>query len=322
MPDETADSRVDIQCEKIRKTYADITALNGIDLAVTRGERFGLIGPDGAGKTTLMRILCGLIRPDAGKFSVAGFDGIRQIRSVKSNVGYMPQRFSLYPDLTVRENLKFFADLFKVTGEARRSRQERLMQFSRLEPFLSRRAGRLSGGMKQKLALSCALIHTPRVLILDEPTTGVDPVSRRDFWSILQELSERDRVTVFVSTPYLDEASRCHRIAFISDGEILEQGIPKELAERYPHPILKIRSETPFRLKHEMEDLDSVHSITIQGDHLRVSVRGGDPGEEKIRGWFREHGSYPSEVEKTRSTLEDYFIYCMKGNRGDDRVRG
>ncbi len=209
----------------LRKTFNGLTAVDGIDLQVRRGEIFGLVGPDGAGKTTTMRLLAGLLDPDAGGARVAGFDVQRQTEAMKRQIGYMPQRFSLYGDLTVAENMRFFATIYQVPRAERLARQQRLLEFSRLEPFLKRQAQFLSGGMKQKLALACVLMHTPQVLFLDEPTTGVDPVSRRDFWKILYSLLQ-EGVTLFVSTPYMDEAERCTRVALMNRGRIIFCGTP------------------------------------------------------------------------------------------------
>ena len=235
-----ARARTAIEVESLEKSYGDTVAVAGLSFGVAPGEIVGLIGPDGAGKTTTMRILCGLLRPDAGTTRVAGFDSAREPRGVKENVGYMPQRFSLYPDLTVAENLQFFAELFGVTGDERRRLEERLMEFSRLAPFRSRRAAQLSGGMKQKLALSCTLIHTPKVLILDEPTTGVDPVSRREFWRILRGLAG-DGLALLVSTPYMDEATICHRVILMHRGRAIAQGTPDEITARFPRRLVEVK---------------------------------------------------------------------------------
>lgn len=203
-----------IEVRDLHKRYGATEAVRGLSLSVPGGTICGLIGPDGAGKTTTMRILCGLLRPDGGEASILGHDCARETRAIKDHLGYMPQRFSLYPDLTVAENLRFFADLFAVPRAERAAREVELMEFSRLAPFVGRRAGRLSGGMKQKLALCCTLIHTPQVLILDEPTTGVDPVSRREFWRILRDLAGRG-LALLVSTPYMDEAGMCDAVVLM-----------------------------------------------------------------------------------------------------------
>ncbi len=228
-----------IVLDGLHKSHGPVPAVRGLSLSVPAGRICGLIGPDGAGKTTAMRVLCGLLRADRGTARVMGHDCATEAALVKRHLGYMPQRFSLYPDLTVGENLRFFAELFDVPPAERRKRDAELMAFSRLEPFRGRRAGQLSGGMKQKLALSCTLIHTPAVLILDEPTTGVDPVSRREFWRILRELAG-DGLALLVSTPYMDEAALCDEVVLMHAGRALAQGSPAAVAASFPRRLLEV----------------------------------------------------------------------------------
>jgi ABC-2 type transport system ATP-binding protein len=228
-----------IALDGLHKSYGASPAVRGLSLSVPAGSVCGLIGPDGAGKTTTMRVLCGLLRADRGTAGILGHDCATQARAVKQHLGYMPQRFSLYPDLTVAENLRFFAELFGVPAAEREKRDRELMAFSRLEPFRNRRAGQLSGGMKQKLALSCTLIHTPSVLILDEPTTGVDPVSRREFWRILRDLAGRG-LALLVSTPYMDEAALCDHVVLMHAGRALVQGAPESVAASFPRRLLEV----------------------------------------------------------------------------------
>jgi ABC-2 type transport system ATP-binding protein len=228
-----------IETENLCKKFGAITALENVSFAVPEGSLFGLIGADGAGKTTLLRILVTLIAPDKGSAFVLGADTVKGMRTIRRGIGYMPQRFSLYQDLSVRENLLFFADVFGIPPSERGERMEKLLSFSRLTEFQGRRAAHLSGGMKQKLALSCALIHTPRLLILDEPTTGVDPVSRREFWDILFEL-RRQGITILISTPYMDEAALCDSLLLLHKGEVLKQGTPASLLSDYPHLLYRI----------------------------------------------------------------------------------
>ncbi|MBN2170181.1 MAG: ABC transporter ATP-binding protein [Candidatus Krumholzibacteriota bacterium] len=228
-----------IVVEDLQRAFGDRTALSGVSLSVAAGSICGLIGPDGAGKTTLMRVLCGLLRPDAGRARVLDADCARESARIKAELGYMPQRFSLYGDLSVAENLRFFADLFGVPAAERDRREARLMEFSRLGPFRYRRAGHLSGGMKQKLALCCTLIHTPRVLLLDEPTTGVDPVSRQEFWAILGELRE-EGLALLVSTPYMDEADRCDMVILLHAGRVIARGTPQAVAAGFPRDLREI----------------------------------------------------------------------------------
>lgn len=228
-----------ILLEDLHKSHGATPAVRGLSLAVPAGSICGLIGPDGAGKTTAMRVLCGLLRPDRGAASVLGYDCLTKARHVKQHLGYMPQRFSLYPDLTVAENLRFFADLFAVPSTERTDRERELMEFSRLGPFRGRRAAHLSGGMKQKLALCCTLIHTPSVLILDEPTTGVDPVSRREFWRILRGLAGRG-LALLVSTPYMDEAALCDEVVLMHAGLAISRGTPDSVAASFPRRLLTV----------------------------------------------------------------------------------
>lgn len=300
-----------IRISQITKRYGSVEALRGISLEMDRGRRFGLIGPDGAGKTTLMRILVGLLRPDSGSFSVGGLDGGRDIGAIKASVGYMPQRFSLYPDLTVAENLAFFGDLFGMDRNRMAERRMRLMEFSRLEPFLNRRAGRLSGGMKQKLALSCALIHTPGVLILDEPTTGVDPLSRREFWTILRDLSDNEGVTVLVSTPYMDEAMQCHRIGFLHRGRLLAEGEPHAVIAGFRWKILEVTGPDVHRLTREAGSLPGVRSARVLGDRIRLAV--GQP-EESMALWRRlPDWSAGWTIRPGQPDLDDVFTELIGG---------
>jgi ABC-2 type transport system ATP-binding protein len=210
------------------KRFGKITAVDHLDLSVEKGEIFGLVGPDGAGKTTTLRMLCGLMDPDEGSAQVAGHDASRESRAVKDRIGYMAQRFGLYGDLTVEENMIFYADLFGIEGQERAELSDRLLRMTRMEPFRARQAGKLSGGMKQKLALMCTLLHRPEILFLDEPTNGVDPVSRRDFWAILYELL-KDGITIFLTTAYLDEAERCNRVGLMHKGKLIRCAPPQEL---------------------------------------------------------------------------------------------
>ena len=217
-----------IEAHGLTRRFGDITAVDHLDLTVGRGEIFGLVGPDGAGKTTTLRMLCGLMDPSEGSARVAGHDASRESRQVKDRIGYMAQRFGLYQDLTVEENMVFYADLFGIEGTVRADLTVRLLHMTRMEPFRERQAGRLSGGMKQKLALMCTLLHRPEILFLDEPTNGVDPVSRRDFWAILYELL-KDGITIFLTTAYLDEAERCNRVGMMHKGKLIRCAPPQEL---------------------------------------------------------------------------------------------
>lgn len=215
-----------IEIQGLTRRFGNLTAVDHFDLSVEKGEIFGLVGPDGAGKTTTVRMLCGLMDPSEGRATVAGFDTRRESQAVKDQIGYMAQRFGLYADLTVQENMDFYADLFDITGAERRRLTAELLRMTRMEPFRDRQAGRLSGGMKQKLALMCTLLHKPQILFLDEPTNGVDPVSRRDFWAILYQLL-KDGITIFMTTAYLDEAERCNRVGLMHRGKLIRCATPE-----------------------------------------------------------------------------------------------
>jgi ABC-2 type transport system ATP-binding protein len=227
-----------IQIRDLTRRFADLVAVDRLNLTVERGEIFGLVGPDGAGKTTTLRMLCGLIEPSGGSAEVAGHDVARESQAVKDQIGYMAQRFGLYVDLTVEENMNFYADLFGVLGPERETLTAQLLRMTRMEPFRARRAGRLSGGMKQKLALMCTLLHRPQILFLDEPTNGVDPVSRRDFWAILYQLL-KDGITIFMTTAYLDEAERCNRVGLMHNGRLIHCASPDEVRRQNGAPTLE-----------------------------------------------------------------------------------
>jgi ABC-2 type transport system ATP-binding protein len=284
-------------------------ALDGVSLEVGKGEMIGLIGPDGAGKTTLMRILCGLLVPEGGSAKVMGFDCAREERRVKEHLGYMPQRFSLYPDLTVAENIRFFADLFGVGAAERKTREERLMEFSGLGPFRKRRAGHLSGGMKQKLALSCTLIHTPEVLVLDEPTTGVDVVSRAEFWEILDGLA-REGIALLVSTPYMDEAARFSRIVLLHRGRVIAEGSPAEVARGSRRKLLQIRGPDTvraWRLLRE-EGPRGIEALRF-GDRVHVAHE-TDEEDSSVR---RALAGLDVSIVCVSPGIEDAFIALMGG---------
>ncbi len=259
-----------IAIKNFSKCYGELCAVRDLSLAINEGELFGLIGPDGAGKTTTMRTLCTLLPLEEGEMRIAEFDVRRNVPVIRGLLGYMPQRFSLYPDLSVEQNLMFFADLFSVPAAEKAQRLQRLYRFSKIEPFKHRLAKQLSGGMKQKLALSCTLIHTPKVLILDEPTTGVDPVSRREFWQILQQLRS-EGVTILVSTPYMDEALLCNRVAFMHKGKLLALDDPRDITKNFPHVLYEVLSPNPQLVLPYFKKELAAHSVQIFGDCLHVS---------------------------------------------------
>ncbi|MCL4467270.1 MAG: ABC transporter ATP-binding protein [Chloroflexi bacterium] len=273
------------------------------------GEICGLVGPDGAGKTTTIRMLGGVISPTAGEARVAGFDVVRQPEAVKARLGYVAQHFSLYEDLTVAENLRFFADLYGVPRQLRAEREERLLRFSRLTPFRDRLAQHLSGGMRQKLALATALVHDPVVLLLDEPTTGVDPVSRREFWQILNSLRARGVAMVY-STPYMDEAERCDRVAFLASGRLLALGTTDELRALLPGYVLAVESDEPRRWQRHLAGLDCVEDVQAFGDKLHVLVAG--VAEEAAVARVLAGAGAPSAPERVAPSLEDVFMYLRR----------
>lgn len=295
-----------IEINNLSKSFGNLQALDAVSFSVGRGELFGLIGPDGAGKTTLFRMLTTLLTPDGGMASVDGFDIVNDYLSIRSRVGYMPGRFSLYPDLTVEENLEFFAALFGVTVEESYDLVAPI--YKQIEPFRMRRAGKLSGGMKQKLALSCALIHRPNVLFLDEPTTGVDAVSRSEFWDMLASLKQKG-ITMLVSTPYMDEASRCDRIALCNEGHILGIDTPDGIVRLFDAPLYAVRAANMYALLLAARRAEGVEKCYPFGEvHHLVATKKFDV----VR--FREQlkGVEDLHIEPTPPTIEDVFIKLMK----------
>ncbi len=295
-----------IRVEAVEKRYAKgrVTALAGVSLAVQAGEVFGLIGPDGAGKTTLFRILTTLLKPDAGRAEVLGYDVVRDYRAIRERVGYMPGRFSLYQDLSVEENVRFFARVFGTTLEANYENIREIYQ--QIEPFKDRRAGALSGGMKQKLALSCALIHKPEVLFMDEPTTGVDPVSRREFWDMLARLRTRG-LTVLVSTPYMDEASRCDRVALMHSGELLQIDTPEAITTAYPHPLWALTATDNYQLLRAARDWAGTHTAFAFGERVHVAARSGAEREALLT-HLTATGLRELSLAPVTPSIEDSFL--------------
>lgn len=299
-----------IHAQGLRRTFGELVAVDALDLEVAEGEIFGLVGPDGAGKTTTMRMLTGILAPSAGGATVAGCDVVREREPLKEHIGYMSQRFGLYPDLTVAENIDFYADIYTVPQAARAERTERLLAFSNLTPFKHRLAGNLSGGMKQKLGLACALIHTPRVLFLDEPTNGVDPVSRRDFWRILYQLV-RDGVTIFVSTAYLDEAERCNRLALLHEGRLLGLGTPDEIKAMMPGALLEIRTAAPRRAAAVLREQLREASVGLFGDRVHVAARDATATEAHSRELLAAAGLAVESIRPIEPSLEDVFVAVL-----------
>lgn len=296
--------------ENVSKRYGETLALNQVSLAVESGELFGLIGPDGAGKTTLIRSICTLLIPDSGRITVAGLDTHLEMAAIRSRIGYMPQRFSLYQDLSVSQNLQFFADLFQVPPKERPQRLEQLYHFSRLGDFKNRLAGNLSGGMKQKLALSCALIHTPEILVLDEPTFGVDPVSRQEFWEILHDI-RAGGTTIFVSTAYMDEADQCDRIALFLEGNVATLGSPDDVKGQYPFPLYRLNAPDLRQLKTFLSQQRGVTGIQLFGDALHVSFS-TEPTTDTWESWAREPQFQGMRWQKQNPSIEDVFLAHMQ----------
>lgn len=295
-----SDKSIDIR--NISKSYGDLKALDDISFSVSKGEIFGLIGPDGAGKTTLFRILATLLNPDSGSASIHGFDVVRDFKKVRNIIGYMPGQFSLYPDLTVEENLHFFASVFEVNPAESIRYIEPI--YRQIERFKNRRAGALSGGMKQKLALCCALIHRPEILLLDEPTTGVDAVSRTEFWDILNIYRE-EGMPVIASTPYMDEASRCSRLALIFEGKILSSGSVDEIIRSHPLDIYEARSENRYQLLSSLRAIPEVENAYLNGEAVRFIPKPGCI--DTIRRALTD-----TEITKvTRNGVEDVFINLL-----------
>ena len=301
-----------IEIKDFVKNYGEVEAVKGINLTVTKGSLFGLIGPDGAGKTTLMRAVCTLLLPDQGSITVNGLDTKKDVLEIRSILGYMPQRFSLYQDLTVAQNLRFFADLFQVPIKEQEKRLAELYQFSRLEPFKNRQAGALSGGMKQKLALSCALIHTPKVLVLDEPTFGVDPVSRDEFWDILYSIREQG-TTILVSTAYMDEANLCDKVALFFNGKIQSIDTPDKLKSHYNFPLYEIVVNDQNSMIEVLESEKDTHSIQKFGDSLHISFL-----SEPDNSWWNELKSKSNDNltswRKIEPSIEDIFLDMMEND--------
>ncbi len=296
-----------IEAEKLVKRFRKVEAVRGIDLDIARGEIYGLIGPDGAGKTTAIRMLAGVMKPSSGSARISGIDTIRQAERLRHLVGYMAQRFSLYGDLSVRENLEFYADVFGVRGPEREPQIRRLLRFARLEEFQGRAAGVLSGGMKKKLGLACALIHKPQVLFLDEPTNGVDPISRREFWDILSDL-HIEGVTIFVSTAYMDEAERCSRVGLMYRGEIIRQGPPGELRQLVRGDLVAIVTTDLPGAQAAVQGLQGIYEVQVYGDRLHLFVDDAAKRQPEIVAALANASIPISQIRPSVPHLEEAFI--------------
>jgi len=299
-----------VRIEHLSKVFGATPAVDDLTLSVAEGELFGLVGPDGAGKTTTMRLLTAIMDATSGNAWVAGHHVTREAEAVKERIGYMSQRFGLYADLTVMENIEFYADLYGVPAAGRAARVEQLLAFGKLAPFKKRLAGNLSGGMKQKLGLVCSLIHTPRVLFLDEPTNGVDPVSRRDFWKILYQLL-REKVTIVVSTAYLDEAERCNRVGLIHKGRLLALGTPDEVKARMRGSILEVRCPDSRRAVAALRGQVRAESVGLFGDRVHIVTLAPDETDQQARAILRGAGIPVDGVRPIEPGLEDVFISML-----------
>ncbi|HYB90162.1 MAG TPA: ABC transporter ATP-binding protein [Candidatus Binataceae bacterium] len=294
----------------LTKRFDKVSAVDNLSFTAQKGEILGLVGPDGAGKTTTLRILAGVLAADGGSALLAGQDVLADPESVKSRISYMPQHFGLYEDLTVAENIRFYADIFEVSRAEREQREQQLLAACGMSPFRDRLAGQLSGGMKRKLGIACALIHTPQLLLLDEPTTGVDPVSRRELWSILYSLVF-ENVTVLVSTAYLDEAERCHRLLLMHQGRRMFFGTPDELKEMLPGAVLSVSSADPQTLQAAAAGEEGVLSATAMGDALHVVVDDVDRRAAQLRARFERDRLPFGDLRRIPASVEDVFVYAI-----------
>lgn len=295
-----------IEINNLSKSYGSIKAVDNISFSINKGEMFGLVGPDGAGKTTTIRVLCGLLNADAGNLSLLEKDILKHKKYIQNHIGYLSQKFSLYGDLTVDENIEFFADIHNVKDYG--SRRDELLEFTRLKPFRDRLADRLSGGMKQKLALACALIHKPSILFLDEPTTGVDPISRRDFWKILAKLL-KEGMTIFLTTPYLDEAERCNRVALMNNGKIMILDTPQKIKESIGKQILEIVC-TNVRNAHNIIKENTPYDVYLYGDRIDVMIK-NDTNPEDILDLLKQNNIDIADTRTMLPSLENVLMYMI-----------
>lgn len=302
-----------VELKNIVKTYSTkkstVTAVDNVSFSVEEGEIFGLIGPDGSGKTSIFRILTTLLLPDKGNANVLGYDAIKDWKEIRSIIGYMPGRFSLYQDLTVEENLEFFATVFNTTIQENYDLVADI--YKQLEPFKTRRAGKLSGGMKQKLALSCALIHKPKMLFLDEPTTGVDPVSRKEFWEMLRRLKTQG-ISILVSTPYMDEATLCDRIALMQSGKILEIDKPQNIVDRFGKNLYAVRSNNMFKLLNDLRSYPKTESCFAFGDYHHLLLKENGLKRSELENYLISNGHSNLTVAQINPVIEDCFMQLMK----------
>lgn len=299
-----------LEIHTVSKRFGPVVAVDDLSLQVNKGEMFALVGPDGVGKTTLIRMLCGIVKPDAGTLSVMGYDVRKESDQVKNRIGYLSQKFSLYGDLTIDENIEFFAEIHGVWDY--KNRREELLEFTRLTPFRSRLAEKLSGGMKQKLALACTLVHTPEIIFLDEPTTGVDPVSRRDFWKVLSSLLKTG-ITIVMTTPYLDEAERCNRVALMNEGKILVLGTPAEVKQGMEGEIIEVVCPDIRKAFSLLRDFAPAKEVQAFGDRLHVIVARSQRDVPLLTAMLSAHSIPVTDWRVVKPTLENVFISLMTG---------
>jgi len=301
----------DLVTKKYPQQNDNHLAINQISLNVEKGQLYGLIGPDGAGKTTLLRILSTVLIPTSGYASLSGFDVVKEAEDVRSRIGYMPQAFSLYPDLSVDENIRFFAEIHGVAYNKQRERIKELLDFAQLSKFRQRRSENLSGGMRKKLALACALIHEPEILILDEPTTGVDPISRQDLWRLLTDVINLG-VTVLISTPYMDEAEKCDIVSIIYKGKILITGTPRDLIDTFPHQILELKAKPRKILRRVINEIDLISRWRAVGDHMRLSVSDSKKALTVVERQLKNAGVEIELLHNAHPKMEDIFIHLVE----------
>lgn len=307
-----------VSVKNIVKTYGDVKAVDNVSFEVAKGELFGLIGPDGAGKTSIFHVLTTLLLADSGSATVEGFDVVKDYQQIRNRVGYMPGRFSLYQDLTVEENLTFFATVFGTTIQENYALIKDI--YDQIKPFSKRRAGKLSGGMKQKLALCCALIHKPDVLFLDEPTTGVDVVSRKELWEMLAKLKEQ-QITIVVSTPYMDEANLCDRIALMQGGKIMSIDRPERIVKSFPKPIFATKAKNIYNLLQGLRSDKAVESCYAFGEYLHLTLHTNSENEQQVKEIAAKYNPEELEVKQVTATIEDSFIRLMQEQNSNSELK-
>lgn len=300
-----------IETENLTKRFKNTTAVDRLNLSVEEGEIFGLVGPDGAGKTTTIRLLSAIMNPTEGRAIVAGHDTVKEAEEIKKVIGYMPQRFSLYGDLSVMENLLFFAEIFEVRGSEREERISTLLHFSRLEEFQRRRADHLSGGMQKKLALACTLVHKPQILLLDEPTTGVDPISRREFWDILSNL-HLEGVTLLVSTPYMDEAERCSHVGLIFEGKMIVCDEPEKIKGLVRGEVIELRPQPLSKAREIIEGWEGALDVRVYGGLLHVFVEDGEMAMRQLESLLASQGVIVEGVRQIKPRMEEAFVSLIR----------